>query len=145
MKPAGPPNRVILEGVQPKRPRINTRFPEQYYCAERTLDIPLIGCGRKIRLWLDAKTEHWPPVAMVTLAKGLRRNPQLRTCAMELVVDWCATLDGVNAVQVQDYLEGGYSVGVMAYLVPFEEESRITKVVRDLLSRVTAPFHRRTS
>ena len=134
------PGHAMAYGAGPRAvsaPPINTRWPHAYYCSEHTLDIDIPTSQRKIRIWFNPSRGDWSPAAFVVLAKGLRANPEFRTCPMEVVLDWVATLNGVNAVQVTDQLQG-YRVGVMSYLVPFEEDSRITKVVKSTVERLVS-------
>jgi hypothetical protein len=91
----------------------------EYYCNERTLDVKLPWGGITIRLWFDAACKDWTDEAQLTLAHDMKRNEKFRNPTPE-TLDELAKLPGVNAIQVRKELRPGVELGVMAYLVPFE-------------------------
>lgn len=118
-----------------KAPQL-TVFPASYYDAELTLDVEVPGAKRRVRFWFDARDGRWTPQTLAMLAKSMRRQPNLRTHAAEVIVDWAAaSFEGLNAVQVTDYVDG-YHVGAVAYLRPFDAEDNFVLKLRAWWRRV---------
>jgi hypothetical protein len=90
----------------------------EYYCNERTLDIKLPWGGITIRVWFDAKSEEWTEEKLSQMGYHLRREQSV--VHLEELLDRLAAKPGVNAVQVKRQKYPDVEVGVMAYMVPFE-------------------------
>lgn len=77
--------------------------------------------GRTVRVWVDANT--WEETRVRALGELLSANRTYARMTREELVDALTEHDGVHAVQVLEQQEGGYHTGVMAYTVPFDQET----------------------
>lgn len=101
-----------------KHQRVGVRLM-QYHCVESTADFEL-GPGVTMRLWVNegVSVPDSSPTWLEDLVYVIR-EAYTRISHPDRILEFAATLSGINAVQVL-VREEGVTIGRVIYTVPFE-------------------------
>jgi len=92
-------------------------IPSKYPCIESTIDLTLKNF--EVRLWINQKDIPVNFAEEKKLADDITAFAGDKT--LKHIIEYCATLPNVNAVQVRTYKDKKANYGVVIYTVDFQD------------------------